>query len=263
MAAAGNHLPGRFVCYPARYRNCLAIAASNARDGTWDGSSRGRSVAVAAPGTGVWVARWDLDARPPVADGIGRSRGTSHAVAHVAGVAALWLAHHGRQSLLDRYEPQNLSAAFRHLVRRTSREPSGWNRKKWGAGIVDAAALLGATLPAADELEGDEELVEAPLTPLGLVFEALPDVEDDALRARLAAMLVPGGDQEGPGGTAADPALERYGDELAYLVLENSEVRDALARDWDAEGVATGPRDLRRALRRSASKSLLHEMASG
>lgn len=263
MAAAGNYLPGRFVCHPARYRNCLAIAASDARDGTWDGSSRGRSVVVAAPGTGVWVARWDLKTQPPVADGIGRSRGTSHAVAHVAGVAALWLSHHGRQSLLDRYGPANMSAAFRHLVRRTSRRPSGWNTKKWGAGIVDAAALLSAPLPSPDELEGDEELVEAPLTSLDVVLEALPDVENDALRARLAAVLVPG-EEEGPGGASAGPALDRYGDELAYLVLEHREVREALARDWDAEGPAgAGAQDLRRALRRSASRSLLQAAAPG
>ena len=261
LAAAGNHLPGRFVCYPARYRNCLAVAASNARDGQWGGSSHGRAVAIAAPGTGVWVARWNLDARPPVPDKIGRSRGTSHAVAHVAGVAALWLAHHGRQSLLDRYGPENMSAAFRHVVRQTCRTPADWNTKKWGAGIIDAAALLSLDpLPSRDEIEAGEEAVEAEMTSLDVVLESVPDVENEVLVQRLTSLLG-SGDEEAAGGDPSRDTLDRYSDELAYLMLEKREVRDALAGDWEAESAGpSGPQVMGRALRRTASKSLLQKM---
>ena len=107
MAAAGNYSP--FVVWPARYPDCIAVAATNADDAPWTFSSRGGKVAVSAPGESVWTATFDLDRTPPTPY-LDRHNGTSFAVAHLAGVTALWLAHHGRDNLLGMYGPARLQA---------------------------------------------------------------------------------------------------------------------------------------------------------
>jgi hypothetical protein len=58
VAAAGNHVPGRAVVFPARYKGVIAVAASNAADQPWEGSSRGDRVDITAPGESVWRALW-------------------------------------------------------------------------------------------------------------------------------------------------------------------------------------------------------------
>jgi len=55
LAAAGNFIPFHIVCWPARYRNCIAVAAVNSREKPWKDSSRGGKIAVSAPGESVWV----------------------------------------------------------------------------------------------------------------------------------------------------------------------------------------------------------------
>lgn len=255
MAAAGNFVPFRTVVWPARYRNCIAVAATNAHDKPWDGSSHGSSVAIAAPGTGVWVARWDLSGPEPVADGIGRSRGTSHAVAHVAGVASLWLAYHGREQLLRRYGA-SLSAAFRHLAAATSRRPPGWDDDEWGAGIIDAAALLAAELPDPLAVEApDEEAVPEAAAPS--IAGLFPPAVAGRVVERLGALV--GAEAPAFGGPAdIAESLGRYNDELLYLLLEKPEVRAAVTREDDLESAgAQGDESLAMALRRTASPSFL------
>ena len=63
-----------------------------------------------------------------------------------AGVAALWLAQHGRANLVAaaRDRGETLQAMFLRLVRATARRPESWDPFEMGAGIVDAAALLAA-----------------------------------------------------------------------------------------------------------------------
>ena len=45
------------------------------------------------------------------------ANGTSYAVAHLAAAAALWLAHHGRQSLINNYGAKRTQAAFLATLR--------------------------------------------------------------------------------------------------------------------------------------------------
>jgi hypothetical protein len=263
MAAAGNFVPGRWVVWPARYRNCIAVAATNARNTTWSGSSRGRQIEIAAPGDGVWVASWDLGVRPPMPAGLNRSRGTSHAVAHLAGVAALWLAYHGRDRLVARFGAENLSGAFRSLVRASSRTPDGWDSESWGSGIVDAHSLLRSSLPTRGEVEELEvkaaDLVRADSAPLETITMMVPGRSRNEVATRLTALFA--GAEEGVG--AAEERLERYGDELTYLMLENREVRKAVAQE-DFEGAFVGPAaSLRGALRRTGSRSLVQELSVG
>ena len=145
LAAAGNVWPT--VVEPANYPNCIAVAASNAKDAKWQDSSSGPQVAITAPGESVWVAHWTAAGQQEVH----RSSGTSFAVAHVAGVAALWLAFNGPGTLRAQYGPRT-SAAFRRLLTDTARKPAGWDTGSMGAGIVNAEALLSAQLPPAADV---------------------------------------------------------------------------------------------------------------
>ena len=73
------------------------------------------------------------------------SCGTSYSTANVAGVAALWLAHHDRQDLVTRFEGlTKLQFIFKRLLQHTARQPNEWNEDDYGSGIVDAKKLLKA-----------------------------------------------------------------------------------------------------------------------
>jgi subtilisin family serine protease len=137
VAAAGNKV--RTVVWPARYDECIAMAASNAQDAPWIGSSRGPSVDLAAPGEDVWVAE---PTRPP--HGTGAESGTSYATAHMAGVAALWLAFYGRPYLTTKASSRghSMQELFRHCSQYSARVPNNWDQTRYGVGIVDVLKLL-------------------------------------------------------------------------------------------------------------------------
>ena len=140
LAAAGNCVG--FVTYPASDPRVIAVAGVDQHDKPWRGSSAGTRVDISAPGENVYVA-----VRRPGDSGhgeVGASQGTSFAVALTAGVAALWLAHHGtaRLKALAAARGITVNALFRAALRQTARRPAGWNAQRYGAGVVDAAALL-------------------------------------------------------------------------------------------------------------------------
>lgn len=144
VAAAGNKVPRSIVVWPAAYPECLALAANNAELEPWDLSSSGRAVDLCAPGVNVWVAE---PINAPA--GINTGSGTSYATAHMAGVAALWLAFFDRPSMLKSLSPGVfMQEVFREHVRRTAQVPHGWMSSRYGAGIVDTEALLNSR-PAA------------------------------------------------------------------------------------------------------------------
>ena len=147
LAAAGNQVG--FVVSPANYGEVIAVAGSNIRDRPWSGSSHGSAVDITAPGESVHVARAKKGSGGTNEYSTGLGSGTSFAVALTAGVAALWLAHHGRDALIARYGKANLQAVFADALRRSARRPNGWETSEYGSGIVDADALLAAGLPAA------------------------------------------------------------------------------------------------------------------
>lgn len=140
LAAAGNCVG--FVVYPASDPEVIGIAGVDAGDMPWRGSSRGTEVAVSAPAENVYVAR----RQPGDSDttGVSAGQGTSFAVALVAGTAAMWLAHHGRDAVRKEAARRRLSVQtlFRRALRQTARVPARWSPAKYGAGIVDAEALL-------------------------------------------------------------------------------------------------------------------------
>jgi subtilisin family serine protease len=246
-AAAGNKVG--FVVAPARFPECIAVAATNIQDRPLTGSSRGSEVDVAAPGESVWVADIRLNESPPRYD-VSRHSGTSFAVTLVAATAALWLARHDRDQLIVRYGRNRLQAAFLHLVRTTGhRRPGGWDGDRYGVGIIDAQALLAAPLPAVDAvtdaLAADTALVSDPLSKLnGLV----PELSREELADRLGGVL---GVERGE----LDEYLDRFGAELAYLLSEDATVRSRLGASEPADAASEMPA-LAVELARLASPSL-------
>jgi len=139
VAAAGNCV--NYVVYPAKYDICIAIAATNIKDKPWRGSAFGPSIDVSAPGEFVWRALRERNS--DLTNRASGGQGTSYATANVAGVAALWLAHHGPKNLLNEFGPYTkLQFLFKRLLKENPRVPANWDKSRYGAGIIDAAALL-------------------------------------------------------------------------------------------------------------------------
>ena len=148
LAAAGNFVS--VVTFPANDGDVIAVAGLEPDDKPWCGSSRGRTVTISAYGNKVWRAY--RDEKSNRLDLVGPRFGTSYAVSLTAGVAALWLAHHGRQELIAELKGKNkLQDVFRAALIRTAYKPPTWHERgdQFGAGIVNAEALLRETKPTA------------------------------------------------------------------------------------------------------------------
>jgi serine protease len=167
MAAAGNYVD--IVTAPASYDNCLAVAATGPGDTLWPDSSRGSAVDVSMPGSCVYVAGYS-DKTPVVR----MANGSSYAVAHLAVAAALWLAHHSPQLLINKFGARRMQAAFLTALRwpGVCVVPPGWD-PDYGVGRVDLLALLNAPLPEPGDLVN---------------VAAFGSRDDDAV-ARISAMI--------------------------------------------------------------------------
>jgi subtilisin family serine protease len=169
-------------------------------------------VDVSAPGENVLRA---------IAQGdVGQGQGTSFAVALTAGVAALWLAHHGRANLVAaaRDRGETLQAMFRRLVRATARAPAVWDSFEMGAGIVDARALLEADL----DLGRDRETVDLPDDPRALTLRSVKSLVTET--AGYLATL--------------DESVDwyRHGPEIAAVLLRREALEQTRPAPGDAEG---------------------------
>ena len=221
LAAAGNCVG--LVVWPARYDECIAVAGVDARGVKWRGSCSGAAVDISAPAENVW--------RAALPSGAGQGQGTSFAVALTAGVAALWLSHHGRANLIAaaRARGETLQDMFRRMAGATSRRPAGWDSFTMGAGIIDAQGLLSAT---DFDVNRDRESADAP---------AGPRESAEVGVASLAA------EEIGPAAALQDPPdWYRHGPELSWLLLQ-------ARRDFRAAGglAPEAPAD-----RRSPSRDL-------
>ncbi len=234
MAAAGNCVG--FVVAPACYPDTLAVGGSSLDEDPWPGSSRGPAVAISAPAEQVWTAKRRVAAGP--FDELYAGQGTSFAVANLAGSAALWLAFHDPAALRERYgEGIELQQVFRRLARETARVPPGWDAQRFGAGILDVAALLAVPLPdpAAfdDAEEGEEDPRAAALVDLARVVGRSPA----ELRLLVAELFQTGPDE-------ALAAIDRWGLELTELALRDppafERLLDALAEPEEG-AVVSGP----------------------
>ncbi|MDP6017957.1 MAG: S8/S53 family peptidase [Candidatus Latescibacteria bacterium] len=141
LAAAGNQV--RTVVWPARYDDVIAVAGCDIDRAPWSGSSHGGSVDITAPAESVWRACYNKKGKPDEA----RSDGTSYAVALTAGVAAMWLAYHGADVLAAKYGREGVHELFASLLKATANKNHNLPAGEFGAGIVDAEALMKMPLP--------------------------------------------------------------------------------------------------------------------
>jgi hypothetical protein len=163
IAAAGNQVPT--TVFPAAFPEVIAVAATHPARAPWRFSGLGRLVDIASPGEDVWRARAGLDRGNTPSFSAGPGTGTSFATACVAGLAALWLSHHGgRDAVAAAYGGRKglVPFAFQYLLARTADSSFEWVRKgKYGAGIPNARALLETPLPSQPEVERFEQIIRA------------------------------------------------------------------------------------------------------
>lgn len=225
MAAAGNCVGA--VVWPARYAEAIAVGGINSAFQPWQGSSRGSDVDISGPAEFVLNADPRVHGNPAA---LTAGQGTSYATALLAGVAALWLAHHGRQTLVGMLPAgTTLQEMFRSSLAVSAQVPEGFDTNNFGAGIFDAEALI-QRQPSA--LLGVESVFATPTTDI----------------RRQVAQLV--AEATGPGGLeAASPALNdlQNAPELACVALDQMRRR----RRTSATLEALPPQGLSPALRRA------------
>lgn len=184
LAAAGNCVG--LVVWPARYDICCAVAGTNHRDAKWKGTCKGSDVDISAPAENVYRAKVVLDKpNETIKESVVQGQGTSFAVALTAGVAACWLAHHGRANLIvaAKKRGETLQAMFVRLLRATARRPAGWDSADMGAGIVDARKLLEADFDLGRDRETAEAVAENEAGALGIRRFVTEAISAEAARA--------------------------------------------------------------------------------
>jgi hypothetical protein len=213
VAAAGNEVT--LVVFPAGWPECLAIGGSAVSGDTdWDGTSWGPPVDICAPAERVWCAVHGGDS--PGTE-VAAHSGTTFATANVAGVAALWVATHGRDELLRKYRGRNfLQEVFRHVISVTAHVPDGWDHIGFGAGIIRADRVVREPLPV---------LLPNPVTVIKTIVEWFLSLFAEAERAFARIQLVTM--FAGPNATLTDAELEslmqQYGVELLHLLMSDAD----------------------------------------
>lgn len=233
VAAAGNQWP--FVVYPARYDEVIACAACNIDRQRWSGSASGSTVDITAPGESVWRARTTV-----ASFDVERSSGTSYAAAHVAGIASLWLAHHGRGNLVMKYGVADVPAVFKELLTTAgvTGTPAAWPDDELGAGIANAQALLAEPLPPSVHAagmrvrRGTRTATESDFERIASYF---PKADPDRVRAWLAHEF-------GVSQRALPATLARLGGELAFHLTSDPVTYAELHAQLAGRRGATAPR---------------------
>jgi subtilisin family serine protease len=133
VCAAGND--GGSVNYPAAYQETIAVGAVDSHGNACEFSSRGKEIAVAAPGqdiTSCWLS-----------DGYATVSGTSMAAPFVAGVLALYIS---AQHKLDR--TVNHADVMKALATTCKDVGEQGRDNVYGWGLVDPHKLLNYTMQA-------------------------------------------------------------------------------------------------------------------
>jgi len=133
VCAAGND--GGSVNYPAAYQETIAVGAVDSNGHACEFSSRGKEIAVAAPGqdiTSCWLA-----------DGYATVSGTSMAAPFVSGVLALYIS---AQHKLDR--SVNHSDVMKALATTCKDVGEQGRDNVYGWGLVDPHKLMNFTMQA-------------------------------------------------------------------------------------------------------------------
>lgn len=223
VASAGNSGPGdNTIGYPAAYPETIAVAASDSNNTIASWSSRGGAkgaIDLAAPGVGI-KSTW-------IDSGYRTISGTSMAAPHVAGVAALVIAHYGKPS------PEEMWALLTSTAEDLAHEP-----KAQGSGLVRADGALGVKVepkpaffavsnlnPATITVEPNTEFtVTANVTNTGdeaatqtVVFQ----IGDDGATEQTESVTLAAGASQSVSFTAAAPAAEGI---FAYTISTQNDV---------------------------------------
>jgi hypothetical protein len=138
VCSAGNCIP--WVIFPAAYRQCLAVGASRQDLSYWEFAPHDPRVDIAAPGMDVLTTCIQKkDGTSSYVYGYNYGSGGSYSTAFVAGTAVLWLVDQDPQKI-ERLGA--LQDVFAQLIKQTACVPDRWDKKKCGAGIVNADRLL-------------------------------------------------------------------------------------------------------------------------
>jgi serine protease len=174
FSAGGQIVPDCFDInpFPATDPNVIGVSACEITDAPFRDGVYGKHIAVSAPGFEVWRAGTTRNNALPHGKDffVERSEGSSYATAIAAGVCALWQSRWGRDKLIGkrdlsgpgntrepggRYPPHHLMTAFLMCLENTARKPVGFDREKYGCGIIDAKALLDFPLPEPDLVKAE------------------------------------------------------------------------------------------------------------
>ena len=160
VAAAGQSegapIP-QVVAAPACYPEVIAVGGS-VGPLPWEGAFHGPEIDICAPAVKIRHATFQVDGD----EDAGTSQGTSFATAITAGLATLWLqAHGGRQAIQQAVPGVPVQQVFRHMLKQTAVDttifaddppPGGWNTSMFGAGLVNAKAMVINSLPPAEDV---------------------------------------------------------------------------------------------------------------
>ena len=242
LAAAGNCVG--FVVWPARYPEVIAVAGFNIHDLPWKGTCRGVAVDISAPGEFVPRAN-----RSPSNGGsptdVRGGQGTSFAVALTAGIAALWLGHHGAAAVKAGIGAgETVQERFVNLLKATAWRPAHWPGNEYGAGIANAEALLKRPLAAVD---GMPEAVGAETNPLASLQSLIAEVVPPSLEAI---------DDESGG----PPSSPRFAAELSHLALQKRKEQMGLRALEGVEAATVPSETLKKALIASGRGDLLEAL---
>ncbi|MEM9062211.1 MAG: S8 family serine peptidase [Pseudomonadota bacterium] len=149
------------VAVPAAWAEVIAVAGSIGNR-AWFGCFNGPEVDFCAPAVQINHATFSSQG----VEGNGFGSGTSFAAAITAGVAALWLQHHGGRAAIEAAVPGvTVQQVFRHLAKQTAYTPAEfpdrtgfefWRGDLFGSGILHARRLLEAGLPDPQDVPGFE-----------------------------------------------------------------------------------------------------------
>lgn len=144
------------VVEPAAYVNVIAVGASNPDSAPASWTFSGPELDFCVPGEGIWFADVrevrNIDLSTSIEEFIGFGHGTSFSCGLSAGVAALWKAFYRDALDTDIYEGIPHAHIFRQHVMDTASRPQLWDTANYGAGIVDAQALLSTPLPRPESI---------------------------------------------------------------------------------------------------------------
>jgi hypothetical protein len=173
IAAGGQFAPISniaSVSYPAAFPKVIAVGGyqiANTKKGDklfhernmewWPDGFSGQKIDISGPANDVCNAKIKSEGDIVNYTTYREGRGTSLATAMTGGVAALWLAHHGKGDLIQHFNKDNitLQVAFKKVLELAANNKEGWEDgdsekneylPKYGHGMIDAEAILKISL---------------------------------------------------------------------------------------------------------------------